>query len=116
MRELRHTINCTVPTLEALQITVNLGLTDEQIAHGQVRGIYRFILDFPNWDEVAEALCFFELDPETGEDTTTPMSKPAMPLTSKGMTRLPGVLQQYLYGGYAIVDANTDFLRTTRPK
>lgn len=115
MRVLRHTIGCRVTGYESLQITLDLGLTSEQIALGQDRSEHIFVLDFPNWDEVVEALEMFTIDPATGLSTTTPMPKPTIPLTAAGLGRLPTVLVRYIGGIYVVWDANNDYMRTVRP-
>lgn len=116
MRSLRHTIGCRIAGYESLEVTIDIGLTDEQINRAQTRGVHSFVLDFPNWDAVAESLEMVEDDPETGEPSATVMAKPALPLTHKALGRLPTVLQTYIANGYVIFDANQDYLETVRPK
>ena len=116
MRALRHTIGCRVAGYESLQVTINIGLTNDQIDRAQAKGIHNFVLDFPNWDDVAESLELFEDDPETGEPTAALMAKPEMPLTHDALRRLPTVLLSYIGGGYVITDANADYLANVRPK
>lgn len=115
MRALRHTIGCRVAGYESLEITINIGLTNDQIARAQAQGVHNFVLDFPNWDEVAESLELFADDPDTGEPTTTLMPKPALPLTRKELGQFPTVLVTYIGTGYVIADANEDYMATVRP-
>lgn len=114
MRALRHTFPIPIPGYEALEITIDIGLTNEQVDHGQANGQHVFVLDFPNWDEVAEALEMFTDDPATGKPTTTPMPKPEMPLTHVALSGLPVVLGRYIGGGYVINDACTHFMENMR--
>jgi hypothetical protein len=101
MPALKHTIGCRIDGYESLDVTVDIGLTNDAIADGQARGEHIFVLDFPNWDERAEALGLGD--------------KPALPLTSVDLVKQPNVLARYISGGYVITDAIEDYLETSRP-
>lgn len=102
MRVIRHTIGCQIAGYESLHIAIDIGMTNEQIGAGQAERRHTFVLDFPNWDAVAESL-----------DLT--MDKPEMPLTVAGLNKLPVVLTRYIGGGYVINDAVDDYMATVRP-
>lgn len=104
MPDLLHTISCPVPGFEALQITVNLGLTGTQITDGWQRGECRAIAGFPDWFETVKALGL----PETLE--------PAIPLTIASVSdTFPVIVAAYLNGYDVINDALRDYMAEQRP-
>lgn len=112
-----HTYNCLLPGYESLEITINVRLTDRALAIMREQGRpATAIVDFPNWDDVAQVCQLFEIDPLTGESTETPLAKPDYPLTWAGLATLPFDLQNYITGQMYLRDGIDSYTETVHPK
>lgn len=112
----RHTVAAKVEGYEQLQITHDLSLTPRQIDVKQAAGqIAPTIVDFPNWEQVADACGLLAIDPDTGERNGAALPKPALPLTVAAFDDLPLDLGSYLQSITATGDALADYQATRLP-
>lgn len=111
-----YTIPVNLTGYERLTVTVNLGMTAEQIDAQRARGNQApAIVDFPNWDDEAASCGMTALDPATGELNGHALEKPEFPLTIEVLRRLPERFVLYLTTDDALSDALLDERETRRP-
>lgn len=103
MIDLLHTFDCPIPGYEGLQITVNLGLRDQDVLDGWTRGENVAVTGFPNWTGAASRF---------GWDAV----EPSMPLTMETARRtFPIIMSAYLTGYDVINDGLRDYMGSSRP-
>lgn len=104
----RHTLAVLVEGYDTLQVTHDLSLTPRQIDAKKERGYPApTIVDFPNWEDVAES-CDLLAIADDGEINGA-LPKPSFPLTDAVFDNIPIDLGKYLTSMTAVGDALVDY-------
>lgn len=104
----RHTLAVLVEGYDRLEVTHDLSLTPRQIDAQVLRGnLAPTIVDFPNWEDVAESCDLLAIAADGEINGALP--KPALPLTSASFDDLPLDLGTYLRSMTAVGDALVDY-------
>lgn len=116
MAIIKHTINVPVPGFDALEATFNVAATHAQVTFAERQGRGgSFLLDLPNWDDVALELGLVEIDPATGEPTDRPLPKPSLPLNDEAAVQMPMAVATWLLSGVSLQAAVGDYVGNLSP-